>query len=354
MKLSILDARRPDERAEWVRLWESSAERDVFAHPTYAEQFAGEGDDVLCAVGLWDDGGVLFPLLLRPIDRLPWASGAPSRDATTPYGYGGPTRLREPAVEQEAAFFSELESQLRAKQVVAAFSRLSLFPGLAAIPPNWKVTEVAPNVVCSLHRPPEEQWREYAHKVRKNVNRARQHGLRCEIDLEGRRLDDFLAVYESTMARRGASDSYLFPRTFFEKLLTIPSACVYFHVLAGDRVVSTELVLRSRRHLYSFLGGTLSDAFELRANDLLKHEVIGWGHAEGLEAFVLGGGFTPGDGIFQYKKAFAPDGVVPFRTASLVLLPSECASLVERRTAWAAERGESWSPRETYFPPYRS
>ncbi len=84
------------------------------------------------------------------------------------------------------------------------------------------------------------------------------------------------------------------------------------------RVVSTELVLVSDAHYYSFLGGTLQDAFVHAPNDLLKHAVIEHGHGAGKTHYVLGGGDQPGDGIFRFKLAFDPEGVVPFFGIQLV------------------------------------
>ena len=79
-------------------------------------------------------------------------------------------------------------------------------------------------------------------------------------------------------------------------------------MLSEGRVVSTELVFVAAEHVYSFLGGTLTEALELRANDLLKHEIIRWARDAGRKTFVLGGGYGAADGIFRYKLSFAPKG----------------------------------------------
>ena len=84
------------------------------------------------------------------------------------------------------------------------------------------------------------------------------------------------------MDRRSASQEYRFKRTFCEHLMDqLPQCTHFFHVLSEGRVVSTELVLVSAEHAYSFLGGTLAEAFEVRANDLLKHEIIRWAKQAG-------------------------------------------------------------------------
>ena len=117
-------------------------------------------------------------------------------------------------------------------------------------------------MVRSLDLDPDALWRNYDHKVRKNVNRAKQCGLTTEIDLTGQRLEEFLAIYRATMDRREAAAVYFFPRSFFETLARqLAGQFVFFHVFDGATMVSTELVLVSVRHIYSSLGGTLAEAF---------------------------------------------------------------------------------------------
>jgi lipid II:glycine glycyltransferase (peptidoglycan interpeptide bridge formation enzyme) len=118
----------------------------------------------------------------------------------------------------------------------------------------------------------------------------------------------------------------------------------------GDRVVSTELVLISAENVYSFLGGTDSAHFEMRPNDLLKFEIMRWAKTAGKKNFVLGGGYTPNDGVFRYKQAFAPQGVVPFYVGQRILDPQSFERLVAERRRTAPYAGESMD----FFPAYRA
>jgi hypothetical protein len=119
-------------------------------------------------------------------------------------------------------------------------------------------------------------------------------------------------------------------------------------------VVSSELVLCSAKHVYAFLGGTRQEAFPLRPNDLLRHRTALWAMEQGKRAYVLGGGYQPGDGILRHKRAFAPGGEVPFRVAGLVHDRESYLDLATRRAAHAAARGQEWAPRAGFFPAYRS
>ena len=75
-----------------------------------------------------------------------------------------------------------------------------------------------------------------------------------------------------------------------------------------------------------------------------------WCAGQGLAAYVLGGGYEPGDGVYRHKRNFAPRGQLPFRVACLVH-DEEAARELE---AVRSSAGDGWAPREGYFPRYRS
>jgi lipid II:glycine glycyltransferase (peptidoglycan interpeptide bridge formation enzyme) len=186
---------------------------------------------------------------------------------------------------------------------------------------------------------------DFEHKVRKNVKRARRSGVRVELDEDGARLDDFVRIYEHTLERRDAPAGYRFPRGFFERIgARLRGQFVYVHALHEGRVVSSELALVSERNVYSFLGGTDADAYELRPNDLLKHELILWAKRAGKRRFVLGGGYRPDDGIFRYKRSFAPRSLVAFEVGHRILDAPLYRELCAR--AGVGEAG-------AFFPAYR-
>ncbi len=352
--VEALDARDPAGRRAWLSRWLASPEREPMAHPAYAALFARDADRCVCLTAGDTSAGVLYPLILRPIAVEPWAAPGDDRwDATTPYGYGGPHAWGTPPPSADD-FWDAAARWLADARVVTTFARLSLFPA-DSLPFRGEVVDLMPNVVRSLTLPPDDLWRDYAPKVRKNVNTARHAGLEFTLDIKGDHLAEFLAIYDSTMDRRDADEGFFFPASFFETLRAeMPDSVLFAHVVDRGRIVSSELVLRSRRRLYSFLGGTFAEAFASRPNDLLKHELIAWASAQGFESYVLGGGYGGPDGIFLYKRSFAPAGEVPFRVGRAVHARTDCDDLVARRVAFeSARQGSAWEPRRAFFPAYR-
>lgn len=339
-ELVIWDARVRADRDAWIALYDAWPDREVFAHPAYVALFATPTERPLAAFARFGDGWVLYPFILRPLEDG-------EADLTTPYGYGGPFRHGN---ADAPAFWAAFDAWAASQRVVSEFVRLSLFPEQRLAYPGQTEVKLQ-NVVCSLLPDEDALWSGFDHKVRKNVNKAKRSGVTIEIDTGPERLDEFLRIYETTMDRREARKSYYFSRAFFETIASaLQGGYAFLHALVGGRIVSTELALVSAHNVYSFLGGTEEAAFDLRPNDLLKYELIRWAKREGRSRFVLGGGYAPDDGIFKYKRAFAPNGLYPFEVGTRVLDRAAYDELVERRRAADA----AWSPLPGFFPAYRA
>lgn len=316
MSFDVLTADDP----RWLESWQAWPDRELHAHPEYVALYG----DARCAVA----DGVLYPFLLRtePVDIV------------TPYGYGGAFRTGDADAD---AFWRQFDAWAAEQGAVSELVRFSLFPERLLPYPGEREQRLV-NVVRDLEPSREELWMDFEHKVRKNVKKARRSGLRVELDETGERMDDFLRLYEHTLDRREAPARYRLPRAFFEQINErLAGHFVYAHALAGDSVVSSELALLSASSAYSFLGGTDEAAFELRANDLLKVELIHWAQEAGKRRFVLGGGHAADDGIFRYKRSFAPRGLVPFEIGMRIFDPGRYAELARGR-------------RTLFFPAYRS
>lgn len=344
----MLSVIRINETEKWDEIVKSFKNYDVFYLSGYAKAFQlnGEGEPLL----LYYNNGTtraINVVMRRDIseavffkDQLPvnkWF------DLSTPYGYGGFWVEGEDYELINEAY----ENYCREQGYVSEFVRFDLFSNYQ---PHYNgISEThTHNVVRSLDLSTDALMSDFEHKVRKNIKRAIASGLNIEIDTNGARLDDFLRIYYSTMNRANASDSYYFSREFFEALNELESNYIYAHILSEGQVISTELVLYGSENCYSFLGGTDSNYFHLRPNDFLKYEIIKWAKDKGFKTFVLGGGYGDDDGIFKYKKSFAPNGVVDFFIGKKIYNKEIYDKLVEDR------RIEEFNACSNYFPLYRA
>lgn len=347
--IEVLRASDPDQFERWERIWEETESGDPHAHPAYALEFETAATTAACIS--WRGGDVILPLMLRHLHAEAWTTDeCELLDAETPYGYGGPLARPGLADVDHEVFLTDLRRWAESAQVVSLAGRLRVVENGFELPART----IRQNIVRTTRMPLDEMWYDYEHKVRKNVKRAKKHNVEVLVDESGEHLGDFEAIYESTLDRRAATSRYRFGTEFYKNLISRVPGTTLFHARLDEQIVSSEIVLSSGRWAYSFLGGTLPEAFVSRANDLLKHEIMRWCHETGKEGFVLGGGYEPEDGIFRYKKSFAPSGLVPFQLWAETFMAQSYDSLLEQRNQWEETRVHSWVAADGYFPAYRA
>ena len=347
----LLDAAVPEQRAQWLELWRAWSHRDVVAHAAYAQLFAGPQDRVVCACQMGTEGGILFPLIVRPLRIEPWGREVGETcDLVSPYGYGGPFGWGSFKVE---AFWMGFDRWARAIRAVSLFARFSLFKD-QLIPFYGNTLVKNPCVIVTLVQEPEAILGSYAKTVRENIRQAERAGVTLEPDPACRRLDEFFAVYYSAMNRLGARPMYYIQKSIIEALIAqLPAHVALFHAIHNQHVVSTELLFISEHYLYPFLAGTLEEGLQLRANPLLRHGVNLWGKAQGKQQVVLGGGYSGEDSLLLYKQRFAPNSRVSFCVGTRILDNDTYQTLIDKRAAWEREQGNQWSPADGFFPAYR-
>jgi len=344
--ISVITA---DVKDKWDSIVRSFKNYDVNYLSGYAKAFQlhGDGEPLLF---YYEDGSTraMDVVMKRDIAELPlFKDKLPSNtwiDLSTPYGYGGFW------VDGEGyeGVNEEYDKYCREQGFVSEFVRFHLYSGFQKYY-SGQAEKHTHNVVRSLELPLDEILSDFEHKVRKNLKRAASSNLKIEIDATCSRLDDFLNIYCSTMARTGATEDFFFSKRFFETLNEMEGNYAYLHVISEGRVISTELVIYGSENCYSFLGGTNSDFFHLRPNDFLKYEIIKWAKNKGLKRFILGGGYGDDDSIFKYKKSLAPNGVCDFYIGKKIFDKEKYDKLVELR-----KQELNFDAGSNFFPLYRS
>lgn len=335
------------EQAEaWDALVRGFSNYDVYYLSGYVKAFRLHGDgEPLLFYGEADGVRGINVVMKRDIAADPHFAGSLPADTyfdfATPYGYGG--WLLE-GDGDPAPIFETYREWCKEHGIVSEFVRFSLFSSSR----ERYYGEVIPrtnNVVRTLDRPMDEMLMDFEHKVRKNLKKAEASGLEIRIDTAGDDLTDFLRIYRATMDRNHAENEYYFSEEFYRQINTMNGHFAYFHVLYQGMVISTELVLMGTDTMYSYLGGTDEEYFAHRPNDFLKYHIIRWGFEHGYRQFVLGGGYGADDGIFRYKKSFAPEGIVRFYTGQAVFDSTAYDALCALRTDL---------PDSGFFPRYRA
>lgn len=337
-----------DESMKWDAVVKSFANYDVNYMSGYARAFQihGEGEPVLV---YYDDGETraMNVVMKRDIalspafkDKLPQDT---YYDLSTPYGYGGFWIEGKGRQVVNAAY----DDYCRDMGYVSEFVRFHLY-GDCQNCFNGTVETHAHNIVRDLDLSFEQIEKDFEHKVRTNIRRACSSGLEIEFDPEGRRIDDFLDIYYDTMDRTGAEKDFYFSKEFFNVLNQMQDQHVFIHVLYEQKVISSELVLYGTENCYPFLCGTRQEYFNLRPYDYLKYESFKWAKEKGLKRAILGGGYGCDDGIYKFKKSFAPHGVCDYYIGKKIFNSEVYDRLVDLR-----KDGNQESFQTTFFPAYR-
>jgi hypothetical protein len=259
-------------------------------------------------------------------------------DVVTPYGYGGPLGTPAPDfADAYAAWCAE-------RGVVSSFVlfhplyrngegadalgfRTSRLGGSVAWPLG------APDLIAGMHK-----------HHRRLVRRALADGCEIAVTRDPPDLAAFVEAYEATMRRAGADPFYFFPPAYWEAVgRDVPLVRVDVH-RAGELLASV-LGMGDPPWLHYHLGASTDAGRGSGASHVALYGLASWGREHGYELLHLGGGVGGrADSLFEYKRRFAPEGVV-----DVVM-----GKAVHDLPAYLALTGADAVDWDAFFPAYRT
>jgi len=324
--------------------------------PSFISGFSDEISSLICFYARTKDNGLI--LMPGHILEIPDISGY--YDFVSPYGYSGPIYTSGIKEYDLIYFWEEIENWHKLNNIVSEFIRFSLNSNYVGYNGNLLLTLW--NIKGVILSSEEEQWKNFERKVRKNIKRAQNENLICNIfegsNITEKIIGEFYDVYIDTMKRNKANSVFYYPFDVFVNLIhENPDKVIICNIYDNKfiKCISTELNLISEDSVYSFLGGTLEYEFQKRPNDFLKYKLINWMRYHNKNFYILGGGLSNNDGIFKFKKSFFPNDVVPFYTGRKVINDEVYSYLTNMYYRKRKEKGcdEDLSNENNYFPLYR-
>jgi hypothetical protein len=343
---------RTQQQEEWLEVLSRVARHDVYHLPHYhrveERQFKAAGHLFVYGEG---DYLIALPLLLSPVEILPeW------NDATSVYGYAGPVashkKVPEPIVRN---FHAALAEALLERRVISVFSRLHpLISQYVLLSGLGECRTIGRTISIDLTLSPEQQRAQYRRTVKSAVNRQQRKGkVTCLHDPQKRYLRDFISIYEETMRRVGAADSYYFGENYFGALVReLGPMLQLFIALIDGRPAAGLLVTICNSIVQYYLGGTRSAFLKFSPSTPLFDTVRLWANEAGAHAFHLGGGVgAKQDSLFHYKAGFS-DCRLEFAIWRWVVAPEIYRELCDR---WSRKNQLQALEPDTadYFPTYR-
>jgi Acetyltransferase (GNAT) domain len=280
-----------------------------------------DAEAVTHTLAIEGDTELHLPLIVRPI-------GAGERqDAISPYGYPGAAELPDPPPDPADIDWSETG-------LVSVFIRDRIADSCLAggtLRTHVHVAEGPGGIRKRLRE-----------QIRRNERRGWETRLVPGREVEMGQLRGFERAYGETMARTGAAERYLYPTSYFARLLHSEWSWLVLAERDGEPLAGA-IAAASDGYLHYFLGGTTDESLEDSPMKNLFAAMIELGGDLSLPV-SLGGGVTPGDSLDAFKRGFA-DAQAPWYTHELVCDPAAYEEL-------AATTGGNAT--EGFFPAYRA
>lgn len=306
------------QKKEWKKYLEllPISQQDIYFTPEYYELYERKGDGKAQCFVFEDSGDIaVYPFLENSINELGYKFNDEYYDIQGAYGYNG-VAASSYNIRFRIKFFNAFNKYCKNNNIIAEFTRFNPILQNHKFSNYLNTIKQNQNIILDLSNT--DIWMNcYERAARKNVNKAIRSGLRVKYfsgsEITSSYTQKFFDIYVITMTRKSVDDFYYFNKEYFQEIARkLSKNSLYFFTFKDEIVISCELVLLSKKIGYSFLGGTLSKYFEFRPNDILKHEIINVLKKRNYSYFCLGGGYCINDGIFNYKKKFAKNGIFAF------------------------------------------
>lgn len=254
------------------------------------------------------DVTIAFPVLLRDIPLAISAGlNTARKDVTSVYGYAGPVSSpRVVPADLRCEFLHFLADFLQDHGVVSAFSRLHpLLPQIGLLAGHGEVRPVGWTLSLDLGQSEQEQWSGYRRNHRQDIKKLLEMGVVCE-EVGAERLDDFIAMYYTTMDRVGAASQYYFSPGYFERLLAdLPGVAHLFLCTQGNVPIAGGIFTLCRGIVQWYFSGTCAEYGGPPPTKLLFEVVRKWANQMGAHTIHLGGGVGGAkDSLYHFKTGF--------------------------------------------------
>jgi hypothetical protein len=259
---------------------------------------------------------LLAPLIVREI------GAGPERDAISPYGYPSP-----PNLDPESIDFS-------ATGLVTIFLRHAL-----ADPPLAGASERNVVQIADPSLPPKSRSSD-----RNQINKNLRNGYELRVipgpETSATERAGFLAAYEQTMHRTGASERYFFGVAYFDRILESPQTWLALALAPEGGVAAASIAARSDGYLHYYLSGSADSHLRDSPMKNIVARLTELSTELGLP-LNLGGGIARGDRLEEFKRGFA-NRELPWRTSEIV-----CDAAAYVRLSAGRDAGG-------FFPAYRA
>jgi lipid II:glycine glycyltransferase (peptidoglycan interpeptide bridge formation enzyme) len=300
----------------------SLAPYDFYHLPQYIELSAEyEGGEPASFYAAMDGCAFLSPLLIQPVPPL-FTGSEQCYDVKTPYGY--PTPLLLPSTDTPALerFLEAFRSVCVERGIITAFFRLHPLIALPkeALARHGELIHHGQTAAIDLSLSHDEIRSQTRENHKRNIRKLQRGGFEVHMD-RWEFFDEFIAIYEQTMERVGASETYFFPNHYFRGLRKALSDRLHLcTVLSPEGEVAAAGLFTTVGDIVEYHLGATANGFARQAPSKLMFDYVRyWAKEAGHRIFHLGGGVgCRADSLFEFKMGFS-NLTMDFHTYRMVL-----------------------------------
>jgi hypothetical protein len=278
---------------------------------------------------------LLAPLIVREI------GDGPEHDAISPYGYPGIVTSHDASDISHAGARSMSDAPLdptaidfSATRLVTVFLRHTLGEPPLAGASERNVVQIADPALPAKSRGSDRN------QINKNLRRGYELSLVPGPEASAAQRAGFLAAYEQTMRRTGASERYFFAGAYFDRILEFPQSWLALAHAPDGTIAAVSIAAASDGYLHYYLSGSADSHLRDSPMKNVVATLVELSAELGLP-LNLGGGISRGDRLEEFKRGFA-NRELPWQSSEIVADPSVCARLSAGREA------------SDFFPAYRA
>lgn len=232
-------------------------------------------------------------------------------DWETPYGYGGPLTDGIISKESQQLFLKEITEYCVSNNIVSQFVRFHpLFKNYEVLKSAIETRYLRDTIYIDT-TDLDMIMTNMDSKNRNMVRKAQKNGvkiIRKKID----EIDDFIPMYNETMQKNGADDYYIFGKEYFDSLISMKENAFILYAIYEDKPISGSIMYYNDRYMHYHLSGSHIEYRNVSPGNLLLYEAACMANEMGIKCFHLGGGMTPDDSLFGFKKQFNKNGRASF------------------------------------------
>jgi hypothetical protein len=297
--------------------------RPATLHPAYVVADAARNPLLQPLFLAYEAGGECWLHSLHRTD----VPGLSLRDASSPYGYGGPLCSTDDPAFVAAAWQAYVDA-MRAQRVVVEYIRFHPMLGNERHY-GGKVVESRPVVCVDLEQ--DDIAGGYAVRQRQALKKAMGAGLVYEETALAGMVREFGAFYRAGMADIGADPFYLFDDGYFEALAASGLARVGWCRSPDSQMLAAALFLDGPAVREYHLAATSASGRKVSASTFALHHGALAARGRGLRRLYLGGGSDarPDNPLLFFKGSFSPQRLT-YRTGWNVFDAHAYAQLQQR------------------------